>query len=663
MQHTADLEVDKEFYGHGHRISPVPVMQVFDFAFTLSPVPHLPRDLGVPVKSLNWVRLHPGRNAKGEPILLASMGQDNGGLFVCDIDLDTGHCTQYPCGLEISRFPTSPCMNPRTGVLYIGAAYSGHLHRFDPNAPPAERKLEDLGAIDPELCVFPCRVDETPDGSIYIGGYGGASLTRFHPATGQFTRFGSMDPTDKYLYPLCGKDGTIAAVVRVCMVHVILFDPKTGEHKTVGPTIDVNAAGGGALGAAAFDLIRGTNGLLYIQSSQGNFRLSGMEATPVDAIPAAEPKPTLPDGSRVEFLDAAAQIYRKLRITSPAGATRDLTVDWEGQGTAIFLLHAGFDGKLYGSSILPEHFFRCNADGSEMTDLGQCSVSTGEAYSMASFEKKIYIASYPEARLSIYDPAKPYKFGEEEGANPRDIGRLDKVSYRPRAMLAGPAGKVWIGSAPDYGLWGGTLVNYDPATAKIVSHRHLVQDASVSALAWLPKPGQLLVGLSIHGGSGTTPRIDAVPFVWWDPTADQAVATDAMGIPNIEGVMALAAADDGSVYAMVGLRGVDAATGKPKVTADLLHLDPAVRRVLGRNPFTDADGWPAEISLVRGPDGAIYGATTLQVFRITPGSTRREILWSITADNEREYIHAAGAVIGKRFYFNAQHRLRCIELP
>ena len=65
------------------------------------------RDLGVPVKAVNWVRLHPGRGPDGKASLLASMGQNNGGLFVLDIDLETGRCKQFnaasalqPCALN-----------------------------------------------------------------------------------------------------------------------------------------------------------------------------------------------------------------------------------------------------------------------------------------------------------------------------------------------------------------------------------------------------------------------------------------------------------------------------------------------------------------------------------------------------------------------------------
>ena len=67
----------------------------------------------------------------------------------------------------------------------------------------------------------------------------------------------------------------------------------------------------------------------------------------------------------------------------------------------------------------------------------------------------------------MYDPSLPYRFGMAADSNPRDLGRMDEVSYRPRAMVTGPMGRVWVASVPDYGLWGGPLSWFDPVTEAI----------------------------------------------------------------------------------------------------------------------------------------------------------------------------------------------------
>jgi hypothetical protein len=290
-----------------------------------------------------------------------------------------------------------------------------------------------------------------------------------------------------------------------------------------------------------------------------------------------------------------------------------------------------------------------------MKNLGQCSLSGGEAYSMGNLDGKIYIASYPSARLSIYDPAQPYRFGEDEDANPRDIGRLDNVAYRPRAMLTGPAGKVWIGSIPDYGMWGGTLAWYDSQTGRRGSHQHVWPDCSVNALEWLPDANLILVGTSRQGGTGTVPRATAAGFVLWDAERDEAVWSGTFGVENIDGITDLKRDRDGNVYAIV-------ISGEGDLSAELVLLDIENKSVIARSRFDQSADWPVEVSLREGPDGAIYGCCHASFYRVQPGTVQRDTLWRTTPENTEEHITAPGPIIGQSYYFGSMHRLRAIDI-
>ncbi|MBL9204334.1 MAG: hypothetical protein JNN01_04570, partial [Opitutaceae bacterium] len=82
------------------------------------------RDLGIPVRGVNWGRLHAGATADGRPSVLLSFGQNNGGLFVADVDLATGHCRQFTVkNPTASTFPTASFRSLRSGILYIGSAW------------------------------------------------------------------------------------------------------------------------------------------------------------------------------------------------------------------------------------------------------------------------------------------------------------------------------------------------------------------------------------------------------------------------------------------------------------------------------------------------------------------------------------------------------------
>lgn len=607
------------------------------------------RDLGVPVRAVFHCIPHPGRDAAGGPSLLITMGQHAGGFLVLDVDVRTGRCIQHECRFPGAFEASASFRSARTGLLYAGSCYSGQLHRFAPGA----EGVEDLGAVDAELANFPCSIDEAPDGAIYVGAYPGCCLSRLDPATGAWTRFGRMDPTDMYFYPRCGADGTVAGLVRMCRPHVVALDPRTGERQAVGPVVDTQEQSGRTV-----ELFKGRDGLLYIRSSEGGFRVRGLEAVPVAELPEPMPPATLPDGATAEFADAASFDFRRIRVRPPAGAPREIELTWKGAGTDIFLIHEGPDGRVYGSSILPERLFSCRPDGTDMTDHGQCSGSGGEAYSMANLDGRLYIASYPGARLSIYDPRKPYRFGTGPEANPRDIGRPDSVSYRPRAMVAGPAGKVWIGSIPDYGMWGGTLASYDTAAGAFASHRHLIPDCNVTALAWLPDRGRLLVGTAIEGGSGTQPRARTAGLVYWDPARDEADGeAGSFGLERLHGVMDLLSAGPGRAYAVVVLWD---GTGEP--AAELVLLDTEARRVVDRSPFGGESGWPLEVALRPGPGGRVYGMTRTQIYRVEPGTARREALWSTTVAHAAEHLSVSGPIVGHTYLLARRHRLLAFDL-
>ena len=643
------------------------------------------KDLGIPIRAVNWVRLHPGRGPHQSASLLISMGQNNGGLFVLDVDLATGHCRQFNAPSAKQQYPTASFRSPRTGALYIGAHTDGHLLRYDPAHP--ERGLEDLGAIDGEHATFPTGITEAPDGLLWIGGYPDCSLTRFDPATGQFTRFGSQDDTDKYLYPIAGADGSLAALSKVVHPHLLLINPQTGARQSVGPVITPEDKD------ARLQFYKGVDGLLYYETHAGSFRVHGDRLEPVTILPpplppfysAGNPPPAfrdalpMPDGSIAVWDDGdeGAGTFHTLRIlsTNPNVAPRLLPLDWQGGGSNLFVLHRGLDGNLYGSSFLPEHIFRCAPDGSGMVNLGRCSLMLGEAYTIGNFsDGSMAFGSYPHANISLYDPRRPWRFGTDATSNPRDIGRLDEVGIRPIAMAIVPAlpqpdgttvpERMWIGTLPDYGTWGGTLAWLDPKTLVHASHRHLLPDTSPFSLLWLPEPKQLLVGLSIEGGTGTKAKAKRGAFVLWDPVKDQAIYTGDFGLKDLTDVVALTPAEHGLVYALLGhtrytVELLGAAVAGP---TRLALVDPVARKVVAIAPIPAEFGrMPEQIqfTIFRGPD-AVYGITEQTLYRVKPGTCELEVVWRAP---EGDRLDVAGPWVGKTFYFATGWRLRSLTLP
>ncbi len=588
------------------------------------------RDIGIPVKSVNWVRLHAGHDKQDEPCLYATMGQNAQGLFVLQVDPKTGESRQFITDLKNANFPTATLMS-RSGILYIGSAYAGHLLCFDPE----QDRLEDLGAINPDGVSFPCRMDEDQEGKIWIGSYGTADLTCYDPQKRKFTRYGRMDDVDMYNYPLVNTDGTIACLIRMTKPHVVVFNPETGEKKTVGPIT--------TKGEETIDLRKGNDNRLYIDSSLGKYRIEGMKAVPVDQVPDSALAPTLPDGSTFSFADASDQMYRQLKIDHPDGKSQVFELDYEASGSDIFYIHAGPDGCVYGSSYLPLHLFRYDPAKDELVDLGKCSAASGEAYSMANFEGKIYISSYPGARVSVYDPSKPYHYGTDLDDNPRDLGRIDDISYRPRSTLAGPLNRVWLASIPDYGRWGGPLSYYEPATETKKAYYRIVGDGSCYTLAYLAKQKLLAVGTSISGGSGTKSKVDQAVLFLFDYEKEQKVWEGTLERP-VTVFNSLLAGPAGELYGTV--RGGN-------LPPELFIFDPQTRTFADRIPITH--GNPLDLGLCLGPDRNIYGFTNSGVYRFNKESKRIEEIIQTP-------ISVPGPIVGENIYFSHGHVLQSAGL-
>lgn len=586
------------------------------------------RELGIPVRSVNWVRLYAGGNREAVPCLYATMGQQADNLFVLQIDPETGASRQFVSEVPGSNYPTATLMS-RTGRLYVGAAYSGHLLCFDP-----EKDLfEDLGAIHPEVAAFPCRIDEDAHGRIWIGSHGHADLTSYDPKTGRFTRHGRMDEVDMYNYPFVNCDGTIACLIRVIQPHVAVFDPQTGEKQIVGPVT--------IKGEDTLNLYRGSDDRLYIESSLGNFRIEGREAVPVEELPEPAPEPVLPDGTTFAFADAGQQINRKLEVRKPDGKTRTFDLAYETSGSEIFYIHAGPDGCIYGSSALPLHLFRYNPKDGELTNLGKCSTAGGETYSMANLDGKIYISAYGGATISVYDPSQPYHFGD----NPRDLGRIDDISYRPRSTLAGPLGRIWTASVPDYGRWGGPLSWYDPQSGKKHAYYRICGDASCYTLTWLQDQGLIAVGTNIAGGSGTQPKVEQAVLFLWDYEAEEKVWEGTLD-RSVSAFTALLTGPDGRLYGT--LQGGD----RP---AEFFVFDPESRKFTDR--LIPPPGEPLDLGLQNGFDGNIYGFTTSCIYCLDPSSLSVEEIV-----REENAFTVAGPILGREIYFATGHRLRAAKI-
>ena len=407
------------------------------------------RNLGTPVKEVICWGVHagPGKEGKKDTIYL-SCAQYQAPLFLLAVNPDSGEMKQFngPLSSEMGSWGFAVDHEDR---IYLGSYYHARLLRFDPKT----ERWDDLGQPGGQTESFICALTTAPDGKIWGGTYPSAKLFSYDPKTGESEEFGRMDPDQFYCYPTAGGDGLIYCAIQFGKMDIVVFDPKKKTKTSLIPPENRKPV--------RVRLVKGNDEKIYAELLPSNqwFRIEeGTRLVEVAKSNIPLPSKELPDGRQFSVLD-----NQILRIQNPSTKEeKEISLRYEASGAYIFVVGPGPDGKIYGSSMLPLRLFVYDPKDDHLTNLGKAAYADGEIYSMGVLDGKLYLCSYPGARLSIYDPKKPLRFGSKEDDNPRDLGPLGEEQDRPRAMITGPHGKVYIGSYPDYGHFGGAISVYDP---------------------------------------------------------------------------------------------------------------------------------------------------------------------------------------------------------
>lgn len=587
------------------------------------------RDLGIPVKeAIVWgAYVGPGKSGEMDTIYL-SFGQYNAPLFLLAVDPETGQMKQFngPLSSEMGSWGYAVDHENR---IYLGTYYHAHLLRFDPKT----EAWEDLGQPGGEGESFICKITTAPDGKIWGGTYPSAKLFSYDPKTGVRENFGRMDPNQFYCYPTAGEDGLIYCVIQFEKMDIVVFDP---EKKTKTSLIPLEQRKPGRI-----SLVKGKDGKIYfrfLSSDQWYLIEAGERLVEISKSDVPFPRSGLPDGRQFSVFD-----NHILRIVnSVTKEEKKIPLQYEASGAFIFVVGTGPDGRIYGSSMLPLRLFVWDPRDQILTNLGKAAQGGGEVYSMGSLEGQLYLCSYPGARLSVYDPKKPLQFGSREGANPRDLGPLGGDQDRPRAMVAGPHGKVYIGSYPDYGLRGGAISVYDPKKNEKKVYRHIIPNQSIASLAYIEKLDLMAAGSSVRGGSGTRAIEKEAKLILWEPKEEWKIS-EIIPVPGAKTILSLAVTVEGMLYGI---------TDNEKVFV----FDP--ERVEVINIFDLGLKEPIETSFQLGPDGRLYGLAKEAIFAIDPKDDQVSVVAKPSAP-----IHSGMAMLDRKIYFGSGANLWEFEIP
>ncbi len=577
--------------------------------------------LGIPVRVGGLMGCVVGPNGRGGEALYYNFNQLSGKLFLVQVDPDTGEARQFnaPEGPGAWAFIAGP-----DEKIYLGTWSGALILRFDPKQP--ERGIEVVGKPSPTEDYL-WQYDLGKDGKLYACTYPQAKLVSFDPKTGAMEDLGRMHPTEMYARSLAvGPNGKVYVGIGTEKGDLVVFDPATRQQRSLIPPGLRGAEGWKTVGVS-----RRSDGNVYAEFGTNLMRLDDETVTRVSTAPDKPPM-KLRDGRVVTSFERG----RFTLLDPKTNQSVERTFKYAGAGDHIFTLGVGPSNCVYGSTAMPLEVFRYDPAANRSEHLGH--MPGGEVYSMIEEERKLYLCYYGGSVMNLYDPAKAFwKYGSSADCNPISFGGVGDGHLRPRAMIRGPGGLIYIGSEPPYGELGGALGVWNPKLNKTVeNYRHLITNQSIVSLAWEPKSGLVFGGSGNYGGGGTRPVEKEAKFFAFDPMSKKKVFEAAL-VPGARNYPATVAVD-GKVFTTVGDK--------------LFVFDPASRRVM---KTVSLPGAQLEISLGLHSSGRLVGLTGKAVYLLDSG--REEVMGTWEAPVT---IGCGFALVEEAVYFGSKAELwRC----
>ncbi|WP_222853449.1 PQQ-binding-like beta-propeller repeat protein [Fodinicola acaciae] len=623
------------------------VLLVFALVLGLSPVPATAatdpvEDLGTPLTSLTIMKGVVGHDPDGSDVVYAVPAGENARLNIVDL-----HTKQLKKAIPLPGASGAWAITIASdGNVYVGSYSNGRLYRYS----PATGSVTDLGQpIAGEAYIYGLTPGE--NGVIYGGTYPNTHAFRYDPAGGgKVTDFGTLDTVQQYVRATAYDPDHKVLYAGLLSPHARLFriDVTTGEKREITP------AGFTGNGYSDLDYANGRvfgnvdNQLVVFDAATGQqvtYRDPTGAAVQRFPIIARGVSPVY-DGS-VYFTSTASVLYRYdlatdavipvtdngKNVTLTRGAA--IAYGWmdEDGGPKLYGLAGNYSGGTYRfdpatggvtqwsspfeyvpvplMNVLADPsngkvFVNAYLNGSTVvydpaTGTSTATARSGQVEDWTWSGDKVYFGTYPSGQLSVWDP--------HSTAAPQLLFSLKEAYEQNRPVAVVPHdGKLFVGTTPDYGLYGGALTIYDLATGSLTVHRNIVTDQTVASI--LPVAGKIWAGSSVDGGQGTEPRATEAVLFQFDPATGQKTA-EIHPVAGAQSINELTIGPDGNIWGLAD--------------GTVFVVQPSTGKVLRRISMFTADTGAQDGSLVW-RDGYLYGVTGSRLFMVDALSGKATVL-------------------------------------
>lgn len=553
------------------------------------------------------------RDSEGRPIILAwlSTATDAGLLRV---DLDSGSVQQiyHPDRVRGRHFLLTDSGKFYTYGDSLLLEYDIDSHHLNKAQGPGS---------------FGYALTEADDGMIYAALNPRGDIVAYNPKTRELSRVGRVRIGTQLQYPRqMESDDTGWLYIHFAQANTIAaFNPVSGEQRVLAEHSE-HATGGGVL-------FRGVDGAVYGRPSirlgedVGWVRLHQGQAEAIDGTPDIEPAAIIQGGHstfhdglggglRVKEFDVATLKPYAIIEDIASGTEQRIEFTYKADGSTIYSICDGPDGRIYGSTGHPRYLFAyCPAENEFQTKL----MSGGHLNAMARQGHYVFGGLYASGELHRLDPSKPW---DAEGGNPQSLVMArtpEGMITRPYMLAAHTDGRrVIMGGYYDRtGIAGGGLVIHDIETDEIIllNSDDLLEGQSGRAACSLPN-GNLLIGTTVET-RGRADQLASEAVVYELDMEDYSVV---MATPIADGISAVR---DLIIHPQTGL-----VYGMADPSLFFVY-DPDSGEIIHREDFA-AYGSPAGLQgpriMALGLDGAVFVLFAQGIIRVDPDTFHHSLV-------------------------------------
>ena len=570
--------------------------------------------------------------------------------YVLSVNLRTEAVRQalYPEKNVLSPFAA---LGSSAGLFYTGAGKM--FMEYDPVANAFTYYSKDW----PKELNVGFRLAESSEGLIYVASHPTCRLSAYNPKTRELIDYGRMDEKEKYIgYIVEDARGWVYMGIGTERRAMMAFNPKTGEKR------QYQAESERKQGCGYFH--KGQDGQIYghqqddLHPCKGTFDWKRFLDGQAEAVTEAEVSPLAKNYGGygyswgVNSPGTDTSLIKKLNLNDhelvylhpETGCEISLHLDYFSYGAGLARMVGSSDGKLYGCSSHPCHFYCYDPKSKKVTDFGSGCGRFVCAYAVQG--NVIGGACYTQGYIVHFDTSKPVKKLSDPECNPRVVGNHEEI-YRPRSAAAHPDGKRMIfGGFAGYGAVGGGLCVYNVETGEqvVIQNQELVPYQSTVCMRFLPN-NDLICGNSIETPGGAAPKTAEAEIFRFDLETRKVVYRVAP-LPGAREI-SVCELDKAGLLHCISSDSIYATT----LNAVYFVFDPETRKTI-HSCKIDEIGLPVLCGMARHEDGMIYGIAAKAIYRINPEKRAIEILAVPPAD-----IGAGMAIIDHRLYFGTGARL------